>query len=683
MSKKEISRRLFLKGTAAAGASVAAASLLAACGTEPAPTTAPTQAPTAAPTQAPTAAPTKAPETTAAPAPTEPPVTEPPVTEPPVPEFVWETGVTNAEAVTGDPNRTWTLWDPADETKTLLREGRGDIGENGAVSSPDAWSAWAGVQVMQAGGNAVDAAAAVAFAISVCDPQHSGIGGGGFMTMRDAKTGEYRFINFRETAPTYALDGNYWPIYPANPDQDPTDPMSTYRVVSGTNASTSGGRAVGVPGTVAGMAYAVEHYGSGKMKLADLIQPAVDLAKNGFWMGPTTSSSLESNYNNLIMYPEFGKVYLLDEETAEKLDRPIYKTGDKFTNPDQVKTLELIQELGPEAFYNGEITDAMIKVINKYGGVFIKDDFANYTAKEKAPVVGNFMGKTIISTPLPSSGGTTICQILNILEAYGTDKLKGYGHNSAMYLHILSEAMRLAYGDRGKYLYDYGEEVELERATMDALTSKEYAKFLATLIKEDAIIPNDQVIHDPFEFEHQDTVSYSVADKEGNIVTVTFTVNGIFGSKLIPDGYGFILNNEMDDFNKNPYHPGHIAPGKYPLSSMSPTIVLNEDGTPFMTVGSPGGATIIAAVAQAILNVVLFDMEAQEAVNAPRINSSLSVENRVGADVMAELTAMGHKVNDWGEWTPSAGSNQIIVYDKDGKLHAAADPRRDCKAWAF
>ena len=688
MSKKEISRRLFLKGTAAAGASVAAASLLAACGTDPATTTAVPVTTTLAPTAAPAPS-TKAPETTPAatePAATEPVVTEPAATEPPAPEFEWETGVTNAESVTGDPNRTWTLWDPADETKTLIREGRGDIGENGAVSSPDAWSAWAGVKVMQAGGNAVDAAAAVAFCISVCDPQHSGIGGGGFMTMRDAKSGEFHFINFRETAPTYALDGNYWPIQQSNPDQDPTDPMSSYTVVKGTNASTSGGRAVGVPGTVAGMAYAVEHYGSGKMKLADLIQPAVDLAKDGFWMGPTTSSSLDSNYSNLIKYPEFGKVYLLPDDVAEKLDRPIYKTGDKFTNPDQVKTLELIQELGPDAFYNGEITEAMINVINKYGGVFIKDDFANYTAKEKQPVEGEFMGKKIISVPLPSSGGTSICEILNILEAYGTDKLKAYGHNSAMYLHVLSEAMRLAYGDRSKYLYDYGEEVELERSVMNALTSKEYAKFLASLIKEDAIIPNDQVIHDPFEFEHQDTVSYSVADKEGNIVTVTFTVNGIFGAKLIPDGYGFILNNEMDDFNKNPYHPGHIAPGKYPLSSMSPTIVLNEDGTPFMTVGSPGGATIIAAVAQAILNVVLFGKEAQEAVDAPRISYTLNVENRVGAEVMAELEKMGHQVKDWGEWTPSAGSNQVIVYDySEGKLklHAGADPRRDCKAWAF
>jgi gamma-glutamyltranspeptidase/glutathione hydrolase len=196
----------------------------------------------------------------------------------------------------------------------------------------------------------------------------------------------------------------------------------------------------------------------------------------------------------------------------------------------------------------------------------------------------------------------------------------------------------------------------------------------------------EAVAHDPFEFEHQDTVSYSVADKEGNIVTVTFTVNNIFGSKVVPEGYGFILNDEMGDFSTDPTSVNAIAPFKYPLSSMSPTIVLNEDGSPFMTVGSPGGSTIIAAVAQAILNVVLFGMEAQDAVNAPRINSSLSVENRVGEAVMKELEAMGHTVKDWGDWTPSAGSNQVVVYDRSSGelvLHAAADPRRDCKAWAF
>ena len=671
MSKKEISRRLFLKGTAAAGVSVAAASMLAGCGPTPAPSTtvAPTEpASTAAPTVAPTVAPTTAPTTAP---------TEPAPTQPVEPEFVWETGVTDAQSVTGDPNRTWTLWDPNDPDKNLIREGRGDIGENGAVSSPDAWSAWAGVQVMQNGGNAVDAAAAVAFAISVCDPQHSGIGGGGFMTARFAN-GDIKFINFREYAPELARDGYWWPVYK-------NEETGRWMVVG--NANMTGGRAIGVPGTVAGMKYAVENYGSGKLSWKELIQPAVDLAEKGFWMGPTTSGCLGDNYENLLNYPEFGSVFLLDDETTEKLEREQnrYYTGDKFTNPQQAMTLKILQEQGADDFYKGTIAEASIKAANKYGGTFLASDFANYEAKEKDPVRGSFMGKQIISTPLPSSGGTSICEILNIMEAYGTDKLKEYGHNSAKYIHVLSEAMKMAYADRAKYLYDYGEETEKEREVMDALTSKEYAKFLASLIKDDEVLVPES--HDPFEYEHQDTVSYSVADKEGNIVTVTFTVNGIFGSKVVPNGYGFILNNEMGDFSSDPTSVNAIAPFKYPLSSMSPTIVLNEDGTPFMTVGSPGGATIIAAVTNCILNVVLFGMEAQEAVNAPRAwdnaNNKINYENRIPAEVIDELVKLGHEVNDSGEWPAGAGSNQVVVYAEDGKLHAAADPRRDCKAWAF
>jgi gamma-glutamyltranspeptidase/glutathione hydrolase len=497
------------------------------------------------------------------------------------------------------------------------------------------------------------------------------------MTMRSAD-GDIKFINFREYAPALARDGYWWPVYK-------NEETGRWQVVG--NANMTGGRSIGVPGTVAGMAYAVEKYGSGKKTLKELIQPAVDLAENGFWMGPTTSGCLGDNYNALLNYPEFGSVFLIDDETTEKLEREQnrYYTGDKFTNPQQAKALKMIQDEGITAFYDGLLSEAMIKTANKYGGTFLDTDFRDYEAKEKEPVRGTFMGKQIISSPLPSSGGTAICQILNIMEAYGIDKLKEYGHNSAEYIHVLSEAMKMAYADRSKYLYDYGEETELERATMDALTSKEYAAFLASLIKDDAVLAPES--HDPFEYEHQDTVSYSVADIEGNIVTVTFTVNGIFGSKVVPEGYGFILNNEMGDFSSDPNSVNAIAPFKYPLSSMSPTIVLNEDGTPFMTVGSPGGATIIAAVTNCILNVVLFGMEAQEAVNAPRAwdntSNRINYENRIPKDVIDKLTKLGHEVNDSGEWPAGAGSNQVIVYDADGKLHAAADPRRDCKAWAF
>jgi len=613
MSKKEISRRSFLKGTAAAGASVAAASLL------PRITMAEGEA---------------------------------------TPEFKWETGVFTDEE---------TGWKLCDEEGKLVLEGRGANGANAVVSAGTPWAAKAGLDILKAGGNAVDAAAAVAFAISVTEPQASGIGGGGFMTLRD-KDGKVTFINFREKAPGLAKE-NYWPVVY-------DEAKKSFSVVGG--ASTTGGRSVGVPGTVAGMAYAVEKYGT--MKLADVIQPAIDLCENGFFIGPTTAKHLDSNYNNMLAYPEFGEIYLLPEEIADELGRFYYGTGDKFYNKQQAKALKLIQEQGVDGFYKGELQDAMITVANKYGGVFQPKDFELYRAEEKEPVKGTFMGKTIVSSPLPSSGGLCIVQLLNILEAYGVDKLKAFGHNSIEYIHVLAEAMKMVYADRSKYVG-----ADTPDATVQALMSKEYAKYLASLIKDDEA--QDLGSHDPFQFEHVDTTHFSVADKEGNIVSCTFTINYYFGAKIAPKGYGFMLNDEMDDFSYNPFSPNCVAPNKYPLSSMSPTIVLNEDGSPYMAIGSPGGTTIIVAVAQIILNTVLFGMDMQEAIEVPRFSekgSGLQYETRIPQETIDALTAMGHKLNSyaWGEWDGSAGSCQGVLYTADG-LHGGADPRRDNKAFAF
>ena len=301
MSKKEISRRSFLKGTAAAGASLAAASMLPRIS----------------------------------------------MAEGEGTEFKWETGVTSID--------DWQLWDPA--TGELNLEGRGANGENAVVSAGTPWAAQAGLEVLKKGGNAVDAAAAVAFAISVTEPQASGIGGGGFMTMR-AADGTINFINFRECAPELC-DQSFWPVV-----QDPE--TKRYTVVGGANSK--GGRAIGVPGTVAGMAYAVEKFG--KLTLADAVQPAIDLCENGFYIGPTTGVSLDSAYTNMVAYPEFASIYTLPEEAQDELGRFTYFTGDLFKNTQQAKALKLIQEQGRDGFYKGELQDAMIKVSNKYGGVF-------------------------------------------------------------------------------------------------------------------------------------------------------------------------------------------------------------------------------------------------------------------------------------------------------------------------
>jgi len=608
MSKKEISRRSFLKGTAAAGASVAAASLL--------------------------------PRITMA--------------EGEDAEFKWETGVTSID--------DWQLWDPA--TGELNLEGRGANGENAVVSAGTPWAAQAGLEVLKKGGNAVDAAAAVAFAISVTEPQASGIGGGGFMTMR-AADGTINFINFRECAPELC-DQSFWPVV-----QDPE--TGRYSVVGGANSK--GGRAIGVPGTVAGMAYAVEKFG--KLTLADAVQPAIDLCENGFYIGPTTGVSLDSAYTNMVAYPEFASIYTLPEEAQDELGRFTYFTGDLFKNTQQAKALKLIQEQGRDGFYKGELQDAMIKASNKYGGVFQPKDFENYEADLREPVKGTFMGKTVISSPLPSSGGTCIIQLLNILENFD---LKAMGHNSVEYIHVLSEAMKLVYSDRSKYLA-----ADTEDALVQALMTKEYGKFLASLIKMDSCLTPEA--HDPFNYEHQDTTSFAVADKEGNIVCVTFTINGYFGSYVAPDGYGFLLNNEMADYDSNPASPNAVGKAKYPLSSMSPTIVLNEDGSPFLAVGSPGGATIIAAVLQIILDTVVFGMDMQEAVNQPRIadnaSANLRYETRIPQETIDALVALGHKVTPYsGDWDRSSGSCQGVLYTADG-LHGGADPRRDNKAVAF
>lgn len=624
MSKKEISRRTFLKGTAAAGLSVAAASLFSACGTASvSSSTAAASSAAASSSTADAAAATPAPAAT-------------------------DRGVTTI----GD----WKLWDEA--TGELNREGRDAIGENAVVSAGTPWAAQAGLSILEKGGNAVDAAVAVAFALSVTEPQASGIGGGGFMTIRDA-AGDVKFINFREVASELAME-NYWPLTTTTKE----DGTTSTTVVG--NANYYGGRSIGVPGEVAGMALALEKYGTMSMK--DVIQPAIDLATNGFYIGPTTGSSLDDNYAKLKAYPEFGSIYL-------KEDGLNYTTGDLFKNPQQARALQLIADQGVDGFYKGELQDAMITASNKYGGTFIPSDFENFTANELTPVEGTYRGYKIYSSPLPSSGGLCVIQLLNILENFD---LKAMGHNSTEYIHVLSEAMKLMYADRSKYLG-----ADTEDALVKAMMSKAYAKSLADTISMDEA--HDPEAHDPWQYEHMDTTHFAIADKEGNMVSCTQTINGYFGSSVAPAGYGFMLNNEMADFSTDPTSPNAIAPGKCPLSSMSPTVICKEDGSPFMTLGSPGGSLIIIGVAQVILNVIDFGMDMQDAINEPRMSdttgNSINYETRIDQSVIDGLVALGHKVNESpSEWNRGLGSIQGVMYGEDGKLHGGADPRRDNKA---
>ena len=452
-------------------------------------------------------------------------------------------------------------WRPYDAQGEMVREDRGAYGKVGIVSTSKFEASKIGLDIIKKGGNAIDAAVAAGFALGVCEPNSSGLGGGGFMTIRIAKTGETIFIDFRERAPKKAT-AEMWKV-----DKDG-------KVVG--NQKKEGGKAAGIPGEVAGLLYALEKYGT--MSREDVIRPSVNLARNGFYVTPTLSGDMKNQFDMMEKYPETGKVFLNDGFP--------YEVGEKFTNPDMAKTLEIIIEKGKDGFYKGEVGKAIVKSLNKHDGLFTMEDLANYKPIIRKPVVGNYRGYEIISSPSPSSGGAIVIEILNILENFNVGEMDV---NSPEYLHLFSEAYKLAYADRAKYMGDS----DYIPVPMRGFVSKDYAKEVSKYIDMKHAKPSKA--HDPWQYESEDTTHYSIADKEGNMVSITKTVNGLFGNSVVVDGYGFVLNNEMDDFVTGAGHPNSVVPGKTPLSSMSPTIVL-KDGKPFMVLGSPGATKIISTV---------------------------------------------------------------------------------------
>ena len=546
------------------------------------------------------------------------------------------------------------LWN---DDRTLTTTGRGDTGENAVVSSGKYEASKIGKQIMEAGGNAVDAAVAVGFALGLVEPNATGLGGGGFMTMRSAETGEIIFLNFRECAPAAAT-----------PDMWQLD--SEGKVIGGQKAA--GAKSAGVPGYVAGLLYALENYGT--MSIADIVAPTIELARKGFTVTPTFANDMGNSYDKLMKYSESGKIFLKDVDGM----RLPYEVGEIFVNEDYAKTLELIAEGGHDAFYKGEIAQAMVDAHQKYGGLLTMEDLANYQVEVMEPVHGTYRGYDIYSSPSPSSGGTIIVEILNILENFDIPAME---HDSAEKQHLVGSAFAMAYADRGQYMGD----TKFVDVPMNGLTSKNYAKRLAEKIDLEAAMTN-VMPDDPWMFEHEDTTHYSVADKEGNIVAITCTVNGYFGSGVAVDGYGFVLNNEMDDFTTGWDHPNSIAGGKTPLSSMSPTIIM-KDGEPYAAIGSPGGTTIIAAVAQICSNLIDHGMTMQEAVDAPRIsgyrNTTLNFESRFSDDTIAEMEALGWTMTKSDPFNRSFGSVNAVRYAEDGTLDGAGDPRRDGKALGF
>ena len=552
------------------------------------------------------------------------------------------------------------IWSPVDENGNTKRDERDATSENGMVASSNVYATMAGLEVLEAGGNAVDAAVAVAYALGVAEPYTSGLGGGGFMLIHTAD-GQNKFIDYREVAAA-GQDAYSW--------LDENGEM-----ISDT-ASTIGGLAVAVPGQVAGMEYALENYGSGNLTRQEVMQPAIDLANEGYVVSATMAGAISDEYGYMEEYTELGEYYLDD------LGLP-YTTGATVINPDLASAMELIAENGAEAFYSGPMAEAMVEVVNKYGGLLTMEDLANYEVKEREPVTSTYRGYEVISTPPSSSGGTHLIEILNVLENYDIGSMEV---NSAEYLHLFSEAFKAAFADRAVYMADtdFADNVPLA-----GLTDKEYAKTIADKITDQA---QEWSAGNPQDFGHGSTTSFSIADKEGNMVAVTQTINGFFGSMIAVPGYGFVMNNEMDDFSKDPESINCVEPGKRPLSSMSPTILLNEDGSAFMTIGSPGATCIFPTVAQVISHVIDHGMDLQEAIDTCRIYDNgtadgISYEssgtNPISAETVSELEAMGHAMTDKGEWQLFFGGVQGIVYQDDGTLRGGADPRRDGKALGF
>ncbi len=549
------------------------------------------------------------------------------------------------------------IWKPYDEQGNAIRTDRDATGTEGVVASSNFYASRVGLDILKQGGNAIDAAIATAYAIGVVEPFTSGLGGGGFMLIHFAETGEDVFIDFRERAPGLATPA-MWPM-----DEDGK--------VIGSQTSL-GGKSVGVPGEVAGLEYALEKYGS--MTREQVMQPAIDLASEGYRVSLNMNIAATDAFGYMQDYPELGHYYLAESGLP-------YEVDDLYTNPDLAKTLKLIAEGGRDAFYTGEVAEAFVKTVQKYGGVITMKDLADYEVKVREPVTSTYRGYKLLSAPPASSGGTHLIEILNILENFDLGELEV---NSAPYLHLFSEAFKLAFADRSRYMAD----TDFQEVPLKGLTSKEYAKTLAEGINLEA--PQTYEAGDPTPYESGSTTHLSIADKAGNMVAVTKTINYFWGSKIAIPGYGFIANDEMDDFVPGTESVNRIEAGKRPLSSMTPTVVLDPEGKPFMTVGSPGGTRIFPTVAQVISRVIDHGMTIQQAIDAPRIFDNAgntihyeSGENGLTEEVVKALEAMGHAVNDRGEWNNYFGGVQGIVYQEDGTLHGGADPRRDGKALGF
>jgi gamma-glutamyltranspeptidase/glutathione hydrolase len=521
---------------------------------------------------------------------------------------------------------------------------------HGMVASDQYLASQAGADVLKKGGNAVDAAVATSLVLSVVRNQSTGIGGGGFMVFHSAK-GENVVIDYREVAPAKASRDMY-----LDKDNKPVPGLST-----------KGYKAVGVPGNLAGLDYVLKKYGT--MKLKDLMQPAIRYAQLGYPADQhfTAASKAVSEKGPPA---ELKKIYFPNGPK---------KVGDIQKNPELAATLWQISEKGVNEFYKGAIAKKIADAMQKNGGLITMADLANYKPKIRKPLTGTYHGYDIITMPPPSSGGAVLLEILNIMEPYNLG-WNSTGFESSRHIHLVTEAMKHAYADRAEYMGD----PDFVSIPVDMMISKDHAAKLRAKIDENKTFSREYYGSKTVSDDHG-TTHYSVIDKAGNIVSATETVNTYFGSQVVIPGTGILLNNEMDDFSIQPGVPNSfglignsknaIQPGKKPLSSMTPTIIL-KDKKPFMVVGASGGPRIISGTMQAIMNVIDFGMNAEEAVSAPRFHhqwvpEKLYIEKEMPLDVRENLSKKGHELA-LGE---AENAVQAIVI-KDGKITGASDPRK-------
>ena len=542
-------------------------------------------------------------------------------------------------------------WLPYDESGNLKLTDRDADGMNGVVTSANYYASKIGTQIIEAGGNAIDAAVAVGFAMSTVESYYSGLGGGGYMLIRFAETGETVFLDFREVAPTGAT-----------PDIWPVKEDGTYGGYYDMQLSPQG---IGVPGYVQGMMYALDTYGT--MSREEVLSPAVELANKGFPVGAFMNQVLNDDYDWYTMTDETARIYYKDGMP--------YEVGEIYTNPDLGATIEKIIEEGADGFYKGSVAQSIVDTCNQYGNTMTLEDLANYEVKVREPVSGNYRGYTVISSPPSSSGGTSVVEILNIVENYDVAAMDV---NSPEYINLFAEAFKIAFADRAEYIAD----TDFTDVPLAGLTSKEYAKTRAAEIELGTT--KAYLKGEPYGFQGSNTTHYSIMDKQGNIVSCTQTNNG--GSGITAVGTGVLLNGEMADFSAGWDNANSIVEGKRPLSSMSPTIILDEDGSPFAAIGTPGSTRIITTSAQVISHIIDHKMDVQTAINMPRFfcnGGDLYMETRIAEEISDALTDMGYTIQRTKDYDTYYGGVHGVVKQADGSLRGGADPRRDGKALGF